>query len=175
MNTTGFPCIHIIQEAIQADRGLVPQQFHPHWHLYAIEDAPPIDRILLVQDPLPVRRRGRPAGAMNFSQATSTQATSSQILSIPEPPLSQFDRSTQREPSAYEYVAEGPRGGRGGRGGRGRIRGTGAGRPRGSRARGGVSKAKGGRSRGRRRGQTAEDAEDSHAEDLVGDIASEDI
>jgi hypothetical protein len=46
-----------------------------------------------------------------------------------EPPLSQFDRSTQRKPSTHEYIAEGPSGGRGGRSGRSRIRGAGLGCP----------------------------------------------
>lgn len=44
---------------------------------------------------------------------------------------------------SHEYVAEGPRSGLSGRGGRARLRGAGPGRPRGSRARGGVTKATG--------------------------------
>jgi hypothetical protein len=123
----------VIQE--HSAQGLLPELFHPHWHLYALGDAPPIDPVLLIQDPLPIRRRGRPAGATNFSQAPSTQAPSTQ-----DDVLTPFDRSTQREPSSYEYMAEGPRGGLGGRGGRARLRGARPGRPRGSRARGGAAR-----------------------------------
>lgn len=168
MNTSGYPCIHIIQDAITANRSLIPRQFHQHWHLYKVNDRPPpIDPTLLIQDPAQVRRRGRPTGATNFSQITSTPVTSTQVTQFSLDPLTQkltpFERSTQREPSAHEYVLEGPRGGLSGRGGRARIRGAGPGRPRGSRARGGAR----GQGRGRGRGQTADELETSEASETA--------
>ncbi|KAJ5814464.1 uncharacterized protein N7503_001214 [Penicillium pulvis] len=85
-----------------------------------------------------------PSSLEPSSQAPSIQVPSSQpslIPYTPEDPLTPFDRITQREPSGFEYVAQGPRGGLGGRGGRARARGK-VGRPAGS-----------GRGRGRGRGR----------------------
>jgi hypothetical protein len=67
-DTTGFLCIHIIKEYQDTHRRHEPDLFHPQWHLYDLTEAPPIDPQLLVQNPLPVRRRGRPRGAANFVQ-----------------------------------------------------------------------------------------------------------
>jgi hypothetical protein len=69
--TSGFPCIHMLKQYDDAEdtqnRMLKPKLFHQHWHLYSIDAAPPINLLLLLQDPLRVRRRGRPRGARNFA------------------------------------------------------------------------------------------------------------
>lgn len=93
--TTGFPCIHLIKQYLDTHRSFEPELFHQQWHLYKLGKAPPIDPLLLVRDPLPVRRRGRPRGAANFvqpSQVSNTQQSTQDIA---------IDRSTQREPSAF--------------------------------------------------------------------------
>jgi hypothetical protein len=89
-----------------------------------------------------VRRRGRPRGARNnIRPATQVTATQTQIPSsqsivpstqIPEEngPLTPFERSTQREPSAHEHVLAEVTGRGRGRG-RGRAQGGGGGRRRG--------------------------------------------
>ncbi|KAJ5316909.1 hypothetical protein N7508_001417 [Penicillium antarcticum] len=48
-----------------------PELFHQHWYLYSVS-TPPIDPLLLLQDPLQVRRRGRPQGARNFISGEGT-------------------------------------------------------------------------------------------------------
>ena len=137
-DTTGFPCIHIIKRYQDEQRGLEPELFHQHWYLYDLAEAPPIDPLLLVQDPLLIRRRGRPRGAANFvrpSQASSTQrsiqstqqsiqSTQQSIQSTQQSTQSTaFDHSTHRELSAFEYILPPQERGRGGRGGRGGRRG----------------------------------------------------
>ncbi|KAJ6126055.1 hypothetical protein N7471_010548 [Penicillium samsonianum] len=146
--TSGFPCIHIIKEHNDKDNGRIgPDLFHQQWHLYSV-DAPPIDPLLLIQDPLRVRRRGRPRGARNLP--SSTAATT-------EP--STQDTSIHREPSSWESS-------------RGQVRGAGRGAGRG-RAQGSqvVPRATRGTGRGRDRGrgQSAEDAEDTEDDGDAGD------
>lgn len=129
--TAGFPCIHLIKQYLDEGKGLEPDLFHPHWHLRGV-NTEPIDRRLLVQDPHPVRRRGRPRGARNFisqqgntgvstpvTRPASTQQSTQFIQSSPDP-LTQYKRSVHRDPSSFEYTLaqEGSRGrGRGVNGG----------------------------------------------------------
>ncbi|KAJ6031661.1 hypothetical protein N7540_002393 [Penicillium herquei] len=136
LNTTGVPCIHTIQESLELSRPFTIELFHRQWWLYGdTKDIPPIDPILLINNPNTVRARGRPAGATNFSQATSSQA------------------STQQDPSGWELMSYGPQGGLGGRGGRAWAQGAAPGRPQGS----GVDRQRGQGpprgQRGSRRGQ----------------------
>jgi hypothetical protein len=104
--TLGIPCIHVIKSHVDEQRPLSIDQFHRHWHLHAPETLPPVDPRLLLLEPRVNRTRGRPAGAINRPTAQE---------------LSQA-RSTQRDPSSFEYVLEEGRGGRG----RGRGRGRGS-------------------------------------------------
>lgn len=108
-NTSGIPCIHIQRRYGDDHKQLEPDLFHQHWHLYGVDDAPPIDPTLLIQDPLRARRRGRPRGARNLPSTQNTQSS-------PDP-LTQ-DSSIHRDPSSWEVS-------------RGRVRGTGRGRGRG--------------------------------------------
>ncbi|CRL17567.1 unnamed protein product [Penicillium camemberti] len=148
-HTSGYPCIHIIKEYEDEHKYLEPELFHQHWHLHRIS-APPINPILLLQEPLQVRRRGRPRGARNFiSQSTTQQAiqeSTQDILSSPDP-LTQ-DRSTRREPSAFEHVLS-QEGGRGRGRRRGRGRGTSSGETASAEP---TSTEEQGRGRGRGRG-----------------------
>jgi hypothetical protein len=73
LNTAGFPCIHLIIQYEEEAKSFKLELFHQHWHLYSVT-APPINPLLLLQDPLQVRRRGRPRGARNFI-GESTQAS----------------------------------------------------------------------------------------------------
>ncbi|KAJ5855723.1 uncharacterized protein N7529_009667 [Penicillium soppii] len=159
--TAGFPCIHLIKQYLHEGKGLEPELFHPHWHLRGI-NTEPIDPRLLVQDPLPVRRRGRPRGAHNFNQLASTPPASTPvvttqqstqqrtqvILSSPDP-LTQHDRSVHRDPSSFEYTLA-QEGGRG----RGRGRGAGKGTKRATQE-GDEQASKRGSKRGRGRGRGA--------------------
>ncbi|OGE47089.1 hypothetical protein PENARI_c066G04429 [Penicillium arizonense] len=105
-NTAGFPCIHLIRQYEEEKKSFEPELFHQHWHLYSVS-APPINPLLLLQDPLQVRRRGRPQGARNFiGGGESTQASTQ-------------DASTQRDPSGFELILS-QEGGRGRGRGRGR-------------------------------------------------------
>jgi hypothetical protein len=164
--TAGYPCIHIIKRHLDENNQLSLSLFHQQWHLYALGEAPPIDPRLLIQDPLPVRRRGRPRGARNnlrpatqTSDATITQASSTQIPSsqsiVPSTqfaddnePLTPFERSTQREPSGHEIITAAVTG-------RGRGQNRGHGRGQGGRGTGGTqgSGNDGARGRGRGRGR----------------------
>jgi len=95
-----------------------PELFHQQWHLYMLGEAPPIDERLLVRNSEPVRQRGRPRGAANFADVEPSQALD--IL----PSSSQaeaFDRSVNREPSAFESALLSQRG-RGSRRARGQGR-----------------------------------------------------
>lgn len=169
-DTTGYPCIHVIKRHLDENRQLSPSLFHQQWHLYKLGEAPPIDPRLLIQDPLPVRRRGRPRGARNNirpvtqvpatqSNATMTQVPSTHILSsqsiVPstqitddDEPLTPFERSTQREPSGHEIIAAAVTG-------RGRGQSRGRGRGRGGRGTGGTQGSGDGAARGRGRGRGA--------------------
>lgn len=147
--TTGFPCIHLIKQYQDTHQSFEPELFHQQWHLYKLGEAPPIDPLLLVRDPPPVRRRGRPCGAANFVQPSqalnlqqgtqqSTQQSTHNII---------FDRSTQREPSAFEYILPPQERGHGGHGQCGRRR-AGPGRPPGRSRRGGQGHTRGRGGRG---------------------------
>ena len=73
--TTGFPCIHLIKQYQDTNRSFEPELFHQKWHLHKLGEAPPVNHLLLVCDPLPVRRRGRPRGATNFVQPPQVSNT----------------------------------------------------------------------------------------------------
>jgi len=88
--TLGIPCIHVIKSPVDEQRPLSIDQFHRHWHLHTPETFPPVDPRLLLLEPRVNRTRGRPAGAINRPTAQE---------------LSQA-RSTQRDPSSFEYVLE---------------------------------------------------------------------
>ena len=101
--TAGFPCIHLIIQYIDENKSFEPSHFHQQWHLWPPGKAPNINPLLLVQDPLLVRRRGRPRGAANFvrpSQASSQQSTQQSTRESRQNIT--FNQSTQREPSAFE-------------------------------------------------------------------------
>ncbi|KAJ5111190.1 hypothetical protein N7532_001725 [Penicillium argentinense] len=166
-DTAGYPCIHIIKKHLDENRQLSPSLYHQQWHLYQLGDAPPINPLLLIQDPRPIHRRGRPRGARNNirPQEPATQpdpvgiqVPSAQIqvpsTQIPDDePLTPFERSTQREPSVFEHIiAEATGRSRGRRRTRGSGGNTGDTRGRG-RGRGGNDG--GPRGRGRARGSQA--------------------
>lgn len=132
--TTGFPCIHLIKQYQDTHRSFEPELFHEQWHLYKLGEAPPINPLLLVCDPLPVRRRGRPRGAANFVQPSQPSNTQQRAQQSTQDTM--FDRSTQRELSAFEYVLPPQERGRGRRGRRGAGPGRPPGRGRGCRQRG---------------------------------------
>lgn len=69
--TAGFPYIHLLKQYRDENRPLKPLLFYQQWHLWSVE-APPINSLLLLQDPLQVRRRGRPQGARNFISQSTT-------------------------------------------------------------------------------------------------------
>jgi hypothetical protein len=124
------------------------------------EDAPPEDDgshedetlpddILRVQEPAVVKRKGRPRGSLNKAWAAPSQSQRRRQQAL--------DRSTQRDPSAFEYAPDLPssqvpdsqpstqRGGRGGRqrGGRGSQRDVRGGGQRGGRGGAGASTIEG--------------------------------
>jgi hypothetical protein len=132
-NTAGYPCIHLIMKHLDDENPFSLAEFHPQWHLYKLSDALPVSPHLLVQDPHRVRRRGRPAGRRNNVRSQPSQlgviqvpATQQSALSAAQStaqrssstdPLTPLERSTQREPSAFEHIlTQTSRGGRGGRG-----------------------------------------------------------
>ncbi|KAJ5082771.1 hypothetical protein N7532_011814 [Penicillium argentinense] len=126
--TSGYPCIHVIAKHTEEKQPFSLDDFQPQWHLYRIGNAPPVDPILLIQNPHVIRRRGRPAGCRNNLQSrpiqSSTQesvstqdiqmpATQIELGSFPDPltdPLKPFERSTQRELSAFERISASVRG-----------------------------------------------------------------
>ena len=97
--TSGFLYIYLIQQYKKNEKSLEPYLYYQHQHLYNIT-APPIDLLLLLRDPLYIRQRGRPRGARNF---ISQEGPSQQSIQSSLDPLTK-DRSTQRDPSGFEYV-----------------------------------------------------------------------
>lgn len=93
VETAGYPCIHLIIQHQRENISFELSDFHHQWHLYELGAAPAIDPLLLVQDPLPIRGRGRPRGAGNLFRPTPASSSRQDIS---------FNRSTQREPSAFE-------------------------------------------------------------------------
>jgi hypothetical protein len=148
--TVGVPCIHIIKAYIDQNRPLSLDQFHPQWHIYPTGEAPPLRIQDLVLEPVTVRRRGRPAGALNN----------------PLPAPTSEDASTHRDPSAFERVLsqEENRGQRG----RGRGRGRGRTQDTASANRGGNRGRPRGRPRGSGRGRQGRDGQPDTASENRG-------
>lgn len=66
--TLGVPCPHeILEKEANGHQHLTVDDFHPQWHLRSDDQSDPIDPRLFVQDPLNIRSRGRPSGALNNS------------------------------------------------------------------------------------------------------------
>ncbi|EED11941.1 hypothetical protein TSTA_000190 [Talaromyces stipitatus ATCC 10500] len=89
--TLGIPCIHKIKEYYEADISIELFEFCPHWRLHTDEDLPPVDPRELVLELEVIRPRGRPPGTINWP-TTSEQSQSAE------------DRSTRRDPSAFEHL-----------------------------------------------------------------------
>ena len=133
----GIPCSHRIKDRLATPPGVLKvDDFHPHWRYdkpasyctrYGLIDddednnSTNIDPLLLVQEPLVGKAKGRPRGSVAEPSAKRTRREED------------FDRSTQRESSQFEQVEQRlqarlpptpqPARGRGGRGGRGGQRG----------------------------------------------------
>ena len=80
----GYPCIHLIQQALAADRPLEMSDFHLQWHLYQHSEAPPITIDLRVREPEPATRRGRPPGAPNAPKSSGRDRTGTEIMEASE-------------------------------------------------------------------------------------------
>jgi hypothetical protein len=116
----GLPCIHEIVERIEANRPLERDQFHPQWWLRTKEndDFQPLilGNIPQISDPSVVKTAGRPRGAANIARANPKVVAAKRAQTKR---ISQYEKSTKRDPSAFEIVI----GGRGrGRGRRRRCR-----------------------------------------------------
>ncbi|EED15551.1 conserved hypothetical protein [Talaromyces stipitatus ATCC 10500] len=123
--TLGIPCIHKIKEYYEADTSIELFEFCPHWQLHTDEDLPPMDPRELVLELEVIRPRGRPPGAINWP-TTSEQSQSAE------------DRSTRRDPSAFEHLLT-----------QESSRGRGSGHVRGSCGGGQARSGRGARQRGR--------------------------
>lgn len=97
---SGLPCKHVVQERMFNPPGVLKlEDVHPHWKFVreavienhasdsSDDSLPPIDPLLLVQDPAVCKPKGRPVGALNRTRQEHA-----------------FDISTHRELSQFEHV-----------------------------------------------------------------------
>ena len=80
--TLGLPCRHILYKKIQKDEPIQPEEIHELWFWQEPVERPDSDYVLPPLDPLIVKGKGRPKGALGREK----------------------DKRTRRDPSSHEYV-----------------------------------------------------------------------
>ena len=126
----GLPCKHELQEFLFAKESLKRDHLHPHWWLDPLVDARPVDPLTVVQNPIQVRRRGRPIETSTRRDLSQWELALNQVSQREQREREQEEQreaEEQREEEGLASQATGQRGGRGrsrgrGRGGRQRAR-----------------------------------------------------
>ena len=129
----GLPCKHEIQTLLFAEEALKRDHLHSHWWLNPLAETQTVDPVTVVQNPIRVRRRGRP------SEASTRRDLSQWELALNQ--ISQREQRVEMEEESPSQSASQPARRRGGRERRQRGGSQRGGSQRGGSQRGGSQRA----------------------------------